>query len=188
MFKVKVLILGPCQSGKTTISNFLADATEISSGEYHPTQGVRILEFEVQKLGGRGRQNGVEVELWDCSGDRRFESCWPGMAKDAGGIVFVYNPDQPNHDKELEHLYNFFISQQGIKESQCCVFSHHRPHTGDRERSQLGDQFANIPCVRTNIEEDGESVREEFNNFLSKLSLELSDKRDQEELSIMNQR
>lgn len=29
------------QAGKTAVSNFLADATEGSSGEYHPTQGVR---------------------------------------------------------------------------------------------------------------------------------------------------
>ena len=29
------------QSGKTALSNFLADATETSSGEYHPTQAVR---------------------------------------------------------------------------------------------------------------------------------------------------
>ena len=29
------------QSGKSVISNFLADATEISGGDYHPTQGVR---------------------------------------------------------------------------------------------------------------------------------------------------
>ena len=32
----------------------------------------------------------------------RFESCWAAMAKDTNGIVFVYNPDQPNQDKDLE--------------------------------------------------------------------------------------
>ena len=29
------------QSGKSALSNFLADATETASGDYHPTQGVR---------------------------------------------------------------------------------------------------------------------------------------------------
>lgn len=29
------------QSGKTVLANFLADATDTSSGEYHPTQGCR---------------------------------------------------------------------------------------------------------------------------------------------------
>ena len=67
MYKVKVAVVGPSQSGKTMISNFLADATDniggeilamfevfriatllekTLSGEYRPTAGVRILEFE----------------------------------------------------------------------------------------------------------------------------------------------
>lgn len=33
----------------------------------------------------------------------RFEACWPAMAKGTTGIIFVYNPDQPNHDKDLEN-------------------------------------------------------------------------------------
>ena len=33
----------------------------------------------------------------------RFEACWPAMAKDTTGIIFVYNPDVTNHDKELEN-------------------------------------------------------------------------------------
>lgn len=60
------------QSGKTLISNFLAEATDSSGGEYHPTQGVRILEFESE---GENPTNGstfrAEVELWDCSGSRQ---------------------------------------------------------------------------------------------------------------------
>ena len=32
----------------------------------------------------------------------RFESCWPAMARDASGVIFVYNPDQLSHDTELE--------------------------------------------------------------------------------------
>ena len=33
----------------------------------------------------------------------RFESCWPAMARETTGIIFVFNPDQPNHDKDLEN-------------------------------------------------------------------------------------
>ena len=98
-FKAKILVIGPCevsvsacggrgrirrlglreetlppflQSGKTWISNFLAEATDSSGGEYHPTQGVRILEFESE---GENPTNGntfrAEVELWDCSGSKQ---------------------------------------------------------------------------------------------------------------------
>lgn len=61
------------QSGKTCICNYLAEATESSGGEYHPTQGVRILEFEVEGEEETGRTLLlVEVELWDCSGSKQW--------------------------------------------------------------------------------------------------------------------
>ena len=37
--KVKISVVGPAEAGKTTLSNFLAEATESFTGEYHPTQG-----------------------------------------------------------------------------------------------------------------------------------------------------
>ena len=50
MYKVKIVMVGPCQSGKTMIANFLSDATENVGGEYRPTAGVRILEFELASI------------------------------------------------------------------------------------------------------------------------------------------
>ena len=61
------------QSGKTWISNFLAEATDSSGGEYHPTQGVRILEFESEgENPATGKAFRAEVELWDCSGGKKW--------------------------------------------------------------------------------------------------------------------
>ena len=47
--KIKIGIIGPCESGKTTLANFLADATESIIEEYYPTHVVRILEFDTVK-------------------------------------------------------------------------------------------------------------------------------------------
>ena len=44
--KVKVALVGPCESGKTLLANFLADATETTIEEYQPTKVARALEFE----------------------------------------------------------------------------------------------------------------------------------------------
>ena len=61
------------QSGKTVIANFLSDATETSSDDYHPTQGCRILEFEINNIPvPKGTNVNAEVELWDCSGDNKY--------------------------------------------------------------------------------------------------------------------
>ncbi|XP_031559971.1 intraflagellar transport protein 22 homolog isoform X2 [Actinia tenebrosa] len=187
MFKAKILVLGPCESGKTVLANFLSDATETSGGEYHPTQGVRILEFECNGIEiTPGRTANCEVELWDCSGDHRFSTCWPAIQKDANGVVIVYNPDQPNHDKELETWYTQFIQVQGLRDAQCIVFAHHKPMAQDRIRAQIPQTLANTACVHTNLDEDPDAVREEFKNFLAHVISNWTDKRDQEELSIMN--
>ena len=96
MFKLKVIVVGPqkvsvlgiahvsqegfppnestdvihfFQCGKTVIANFLADATESNGSDYHPTQGVRILQFESGNLSVNGQSVKADVELWDCSGD-----------------------------------------------------------------------------------------------------------------------
>lgn len=187
MFKAKVLVLGPCESGKTVISNFLSDATETSGGEYHPTQGVRILEFECNGIEiSLGKTANCEVELWDCSGNHKFSTCWPAFQKDANGVVIVYNPDEANHDKELETWYSQFVQGQNLKDSQCIVFAHHRPSAADLTRTQLPSSLSRVTCVQTNLDEEPEAVRDEFHNFLAKVISNWTDKRDQEELSIMN--
>ena len=61
MYKVKIVMVGPCQSGKTMIANFLADATETVGGEYRPTAGVRILEFELGSVNVNNKNIKVDI-------------------------------------------------------------------------------------------------------------------------------
>ena len=76
---------------------------------------MRIVEFESPISGGGGRkQNNVEVEMWDCSGDLKYEACWPAIARDVNGVMFVFNPEQQNFDKELEHWYCFRLTMKLI--------------------------------------------------------------------------
>ncbi|XP_037566264.1 intraflagellar transport protein 22 homolog [Dermacentor silvarum] len=191
---MKIIVIGPCQSGKTAISNYLAEATENSSGQYQPTKGVRILEFESPQILVKGRQTTTPVELWDCSGDQKYENCWPAFAKDTQGIVFVYSSDQKNVSTALDVWYNNFVQSQGVRDSQCVVFCHRK--SSDRPAgnpSQLSHLFARITWVSTNIDDTedggkgGEQTRHEFNKFLERLSNELNERHDQEELSIIGQ-
>lgn len=34
----------------------------------------------------------MQIELWDCSGDQKYESCWPAIMKDLHGIAVVFDP------------------------------------------------------------------------------------------------
>ena len=69
--RIKVLVIGPKGSGKSTISNFLAGRKHVLTENYRPTNGVRILEFEKDapknpNIPGDGK---ITIELWDVSGD-----------------------------------------------------------------------------------------------------------------------
>lgn len=52
----------------------------------------------------------------------------------------------------------------------------------------IADTFKKITAIQTNIDDDGETLRNEFMNYLTQLMAAMTDKREQEELSIMNNR
>ncbi|CAE1160866.1 IFT22 [Acanthosepion pharaonis] len=186
MFKVKLLVLGPMGCGKTVLSNFLSRATEMSN--ISPTVGVRILEFE-QSVDLEGRNTSVDVELWDCSGDHVYESCWPAFAQGVNGILFVFNPHRSNHDKELENLFSYFVGQSGLSPKCCLCLSNQLPESlNARLTSEPPPSFHNVHCIESNLETNPDAVRDEFKLFLSSVLVAISDKQNQEELSIMNRR
>ncbi|MGH0176336.1 UNVERIFIED_CONTAM: hypothetical protein FKN15_072443 [Acipenser sinensis] len=173
------------QSGKSVLANFLSDATESIGGEYSPTQGVRILEFEFQSASGFEKNAGCEAELWDCAGDTKFESCWPALMKDSSGVVLVFNPDMPSHWKEIETWYSSFVSTQGVQDSQCLLIAHHKPGSGADNR-RLAPQLSKLNLIHSNLEEDPEEVRQEFRRYLGSVVKSLSESREREEMSIIN--
>ncbi|GAB1607241.1 intraflagellar transport protein 22 homolog isoform X1 [Argonauta hians] len=184
MFKAKILLLGPMESGKTLLANFLCKTSEVTN--IYPTIGVRIMEFE-QPVVLDGRNTMADIELWDCSGDHRYESCWPAFSKDTNGIIFVYNPDRVNHGKEVEELLDHFLPQTGLTTNHCfCVSNVREEAYNALVRSELPETFQNIKCMEANLETNSNELREQLENFLSNVLEAMTDKRDQEELSIMN--
>ncbi|XP_007260570.2 intraflagellar transport protein 22 homolog [Astyanax mexicanus] len=186
MLKVKILLIGPSECGKTVLANFLSDTVETIEADYSPTQGVRILEFESQHLGSGSKDSACEVELWDCAGDFKYEACWPALMKDSNGVVIVFNPDIPSHLKEVETWYSTFISSQGLAVGQCLLIAHHKPGSGaDTSRPQLASQLNKLSLIHSNLEEDAEDVRQEFRRYLGNVVQTLSESREREEMSII---
>ncbi|KAF6031998.1 IFT22 [Bugula neritina] len=186
MLKLKVLVVGPCEAGKTHFSNFVSDQAENAGGEYRPTQGVRILEFETPLTKSKGRSGSIDVELWDCSGDHKYESCWAAMAKDASGIIFLYNPDQPSQSSDLESWHSYFTSSSKVKPNQCALVIR-----SQRQLYELEDvipaAFSKIQHIKSNIEEDGDTVKMEFTKFIESIANALSEKNEQDELNIVKE-
>ncbi|XP_071542575.1 intraflagellar transport protein 22 homolog [Panulirus ornatus] len=182
--KIKLLMVGPPECGKTALANFLSEAGEVGGGEYRPTKGCRIIEFEVPNVSVKSMTTKAEVELWDVSGDRRYENCWPAIQRGCNGVIFVYNPGREDHARSLESLYTHFVEQQGLRETQCIVFCHFKPGFKGKG-AKLSSSFNQIPNIDTQLEEDSGSVRRDFTNFIASVLEHMSAVAEMQENSIL---
>lgn len=214
MLKAKILVVGPPKTGKTVISNFLSDATENIGTDYRPTKGVRIVEFERRNLNIKGRQVHAEVELWDCGSSGNVESCWPIFGKDVNGLLFIFNKEleigadstsslvsaeAQSHQKHLENLYNYFVRKEGVRDSQCLIVNQKKPKNDDddddgfdrpppkKKEVLIPDQMRGIPYVDADLNTDGDGIKNEFDEFISRIFHVIAENREKEELKIMNQ-
>lgn len=98
----------------------------------------------------------------------------------------VFNPDVPSHLKEVEMWQSSFVSAQGLQDSQCLLISHHKPgSTAGDGQPALASQVGRLPLIHSNLEEDPEEVRQEFQRYLSSVVKTLSESREHEEMSII---
>ena len=55
-------------------------------------------------------KNGREsIELWDCSGDKKYESCWGAILKGCAGIIMVYDVTSA---ESLDHVGDWLGASQ----------------------------------------------------------------------------
>lgn len=163
---LKIICIGPTKSGKTKICNYLLNGDKSKlTNNYEPTIGTRILEFEKEI-----DMDNVDVELWDCSGDRKFENCWNAIENNTDGIILVYSPDDKINEREIKLLYTRFVkNSKFINNEQCIGISW-------SEQGNIGMcifllyYIANlldthfIPLSPDNIE----NINDEFKSFLGK--------------------
>ncbi|TRY71141.1 hypothetical protein TCAL_16434 [Tigriopus californicus] len=187
MYKLKLVLVGPTESGKSTLANFISDATETPITEtYRPTHCVRILEFEATNLNVNNRYVKADVELWDVSGNPAFEPTWPALQRDAHGVVFVFNPDKEHHARELDAFHTEFVEKPGMSDTQCVVFAYFRDGRQENRGVKLSNHFNRIPQLEVNIDEEGNRLRSDFNTFISSILANLSERNEQEEMNIMS--
>ena len=130
---LKIVVVGPTQGGKTTVSNYIASDEAVDFAypfEYNATVGVRILECE-RNLGGPA----TPVEVWDVGGSTDYEGCWPAIMHDAHGVVLVYNPEQEGQVSESGAWYEYFVQNNDLPDEACVVFAFApNAHRGTRQR------------------------------------------------------
>ena len=121
--RVKILLVGPMKSGKTVISNMLSEYQDNLSQSYRPTVGCRIHEFEKELKFKAGASTKVLIELWDASGDPKYEKCWPAIQRDANGVIFVYDSSTSTPDTEVEYWVKEFPKKMHLNPDVCMAFA-----------------------------------------------------------------
>ena len=141
MSKVKILVLGPTRSGKTTIANILGGLQEGPTQNYRPTVGCRIVDFEREPPKSVSQFGKINVELWDVSGDFKYEKCWAPIQTDVQGIIFVYDPANPDSEDDLKRFVEMFPKALKIKQSFCLCYINN--HNSDGTNNSVTPQCMN---------------------------------------------
>lgn len=173
----KILVLGPKRCGKTRVANFLSGHEESPNFEtYKATKGARILEFE-QVIPTGKKTARLQVELWDCSGDRQYESCWTAILRETQGVVLVYDPTIKEQEKDIELWYKTFVLPLGLSDSQILLFAHQAGQVGGSayQAPRALDKFR---FVNTTLDSDEGSggMKQAFTQFLGAVGVAVFEK------------
>lgn len=193
---VKVLVLGPSRSGKSTLADFLSNQRESPTSRYYETNPLRILEAEVDLETNRIRKNmnvfgsdnsrlkRARVQLWDLGGSSKHQPCWGAVAKACDGIIFVFNPSIDKAERELLLWHKqFYFDQQEVDdegkivrrvEDGCClVFGHHSAapsggQSSDNIRARVAalKGFEKIKALETSLDYSSENFKEAFDRLI----------------------
>lgn len=179
---LKICVVGPAESGKTLLCKLLAE-TDVS--EYEPTVGVRIQEID-RRIG----MQTVGVQLWDCSGDFKYQACIPALSLGIDGLVIVYNPEMDGLEPELEKWFQVF-SQQGdnkLSSAQCLVIGLQTSGTPGRPRAPIQGKLKRLTNTIISMTGDTKAAVGQIGMELDKLVSSIyQQKREMEENSVMNQ-
>ena len=106
------------------------------------------------------------------SGDLKYEKCWAPMQQDVQGIIFVYDPSNPETEEQLIHFVNSFPKALKIRVSFClCFLNSHNPDGAGAipQCMQALDKFQGSA-------EDTQGIFTTFEKYLTKLIKQLFEK------------
>eukprot|EP00760_Papus_ankaliazontas_P006928 PhM_4_TR13233/c0_g1_i1/m.36190/K07935/IFT22, RABL5; intraflagellar transport protein 22 len=187
MERVKVLVVGPSKVGKTCIVNYLSNHSDHPAQDYKETVASRVLDFELT-VGSNRRSAKVLVELWDVSGNPKYQNCWPAIYYEAQGAIFLMNPEIRNQERELEFWHKSLVEKARIPDTCTLTFVHHSSPptvTGPSckpKQASMPKCLANSKIIETSLDFHSEPFRNEFEKLVEAI---LAHKKDEEEKKVL---
>ncbi|ORX59080.1 hypothetical protein BCR36DRAFT_342802 [Piromyces finnis] len=173
---IKIFVIGPPNSGKTAISNYLADLNKSLSSDYSPTQGVRILELDqiiktTSKHSKKQQQTNVSIELWDCSGEDRYKTIWPNLSSIANGLILVYDQENRLTERDIDEWLGYF----SLNEKQCMIYVYCKDNV---KKGKINNR---IPTHSVSVNEDPDNIKKTFDRFLTQVYIEMQEQLENEQ-------
>ena len=145
------------------------------TSDYHPTVGCRILELDKQFTGDQAKKinilsknnaTSVKIELWDMSGDRRYETTWPIAKHEAHGVIVVLDSETERFDSTLDEWISDFCSD--IKKDFVMCFSYRKDEKKSAStKNKQSREYPNLAiCEVTNNMND---LLPHFNKLVAKI-------------------
>jgi hypothetical protein len=154
---VKVALVGPKMAGKSRIANHIYGISMPSEAKYDPTVGVRILPLTRDIVGKREKEGNdtfetrCKIELWDCSGDQKYEPCWPAIMKDLHGIIVAFDPTSKAQANDVRIWCEYFCKNANLQNDQCVIFAHGNLTSMYKPLSvRAGARTVMVPIVNVN--------------------------------------
>jgi len=158
---------------------------------YYPTHTVRIVDFPFPVTGPKKQQLNAEVQLWEIGGDPKYvssefeminydpkfnlvpfyrlKSIWPGVQKDADGIIILYKTidDTQVNDASALHMHFLTHSNSGLSPAQCFIIGNNFRGMRELGAQKIIGISQRTRHVAVNVEDDVNKLRDEFQGFIS---------------------
>ncbi|CAJ0569053.1 unnamed protein product, partial [Mesorhabditis spiculigera] len=142
-------------------------------------RGVRIVEFESNDLELKGQKIDADVELWDCSGDEKYNKCWPALGDGTHGVILVASPERHTGD-DLIPWEREFIERGDIPMNRVLLVLLDTDQTATNHSAisefRVPSSLNGVHCVAASLPKDGDTLRLEFNSFLVAVISQVHDK------------
>lgn len=127
-----------------------------------PTEGLRIVEYDLNNVQVDGENVNVDVQIWDASGDEKYTTFWCVFRKNVDGVVFVYNQDDEIGVRKLDYMYNYFVSQPNRSLKTCLVCSVQT----EENNARLSSVFSKMSQIAVDVENQGEKFKQDFSKYV----------------------
>eukprot|EP00670_Eutreptiella_braarudii_P001903 CAMPEP_0174301662 /NCGR_PEP_ID=MMETSP0809-20121228/59177_1 /TAXON_ID=73025 ORGANISM="Eutreptiella gymnastica-like, Strain CCMP1594" /NCGR_SAMPLE_ID=MMETSP0809 /ASSEMBLY_ACC=CAM_ASM_000658 /LENGTH=115 /DNA_ID=CAMNT_0015407445 /DNA_START=330 /DNA_END=677 /DNA_ORIENTATION=- len=107
--------------------------------------------------------------------------------KDANGVLFVFNPEVKNQDKELDNWHKSFALPTKVRDSCMIVFAHRQgsqnKSTMPLQKPKMPKSFAKVKLCETSLEYGSDDFKVELDRLVENIVIT---RREAEENQILD--